>query len=434
MSQRYPNILYIHSHDTGRYVQPYGYAIPTPNIQQLAEEGVLFHQAFCAAPTCSASRACLLTGQYAHSNGMLGLAHRGFSLRDYHQHLVHTLQQAGYYSALIGEQHVSKDPERIGYDHVFKIESHHADVVAPIAREILKQMPSQPFFLSVGFAETHREFPDLPSEQDAQYCLPPPFLPNTPETRQDMAAFRASAWLLDRGIGMVLDTLEELELAENTLVICTTDHGIAFPGAKATLTDHGLGVMLIMRGPGGFSGGQTFDTMVSHLDIFPTICDLLNIEHPTWLQGRSLMPLIRHEKDEIHEILFGEATYHAAYEPQRSARTNRWKYIRRFDERARPVLANIDDSLSKDVWLRYGWQDRPVAQEQLYDLIFDPTEAHNLVNDPTMSIVLDEMRTRLREWMIDTDDPLLCGHVTAPHGAELNDPDQLSPTEPTHIV
>ncbi len=83
LQEQYPNILYLHSHDTGRYVQPYGHAIPTPNIQRLAEQGVLFRKAFCAAPTCSASRACLLTGQYAHSNGMLGLAHRGFSLRDY---------------------------------------------------------------------------------------------------------------------------------------------------------------------------------------------------------------------------------------------------------------------------------------------------------------------------------------------------------------
>ena len=100
-----PNILYLHSHDTGRYVQPYGYAVPTPRIQGLAEEGVLFRQAFCAASTCSASRACLLTGQYAHSNGMLGLAHRGWSLNDYRHHMVHTLrEQAGYHSVLVGEQ------------------------------------------------------------------------------------------------------------------------------------------------------------------------------------------------------------------------------------------------------------------------------------------------------------------------------------------
>ncbi|HYA98698.1 MAG TPA: sulfatase-like hydrolase/transferase [Ktedonobacteraceae bacterium] len=107
----HPNILYIHSHDTGRYVQPYGHAISTPNIQHLAEQGILFRKAFCVAPTCSPSRAGLLTGQYAHCSGMTGLAHRGFSLSDYNQHVVHTLRKAGYYSALIGEEHLSKNPE-----------------------------------------------------------------------------------------------------------------------------------------------------------------------------------------------------------------------------------------------------------------------------------------------------------------------------------
>jgi hypothetical protein len=108
-----PNILYLHSHDTGRYVQPYGYAIATPHIQALAEEGVLFRKAFCAAPTCSPSRASLLTGQHAHTSGMLGLAHRGFSLTTYQQHLLYTLRKEGYQSALIGEEHRPKITGRL---------------------------------------------------------------------------------------------------------------------------------------------------------------------------------------------------------------------------------------------------------------------------------------------------------------------------------
>src|SRR5689334_12947759 len=96
-----PNILYIHSHDTCRYLQPYGHAVPAPNLQRLAEGGVLFRKAFNAAPTCSPSRASLLTGMCPHSNGMLGLAHRGLSPRDYTQHILHTLRPAGYRSTLI---------------------------------------------------------------------------------------------------------------------------------------------------------------------------------------------------------------------------------------------------------------------------------------------------------------------------------------------
>ncbi len=429
-----PNILYIHSHDTGRYVQPYGHAVPTPHIQRLAEEGVLFRQAFCAAPTCSPSRAALLTGQCAHSSGMIGLAHRGFSLHDYRQHIVHTLRGAGYTSTLIGVQHVAQDAGIIGYDRIVPVESNRAEHVAPAAAAFLKSRPSQPFFLSVGFIETHREFHEPGPQEDPRFCLPPHPLPDTPETRRDMAAFKASARVLDWGIGMVLDALEESGLAEDTLVICTTDHGIAFPGMKCNLTDHGIGVMLIMRGPGGFTGGRVIDAMVSHIDIFPTICDLLEIERPPWLQGESLLPLIRGEADEIHEEIFAEVTYHAAYEPQRAVRTRRWKYIRRFDGRDRPVLPNCDDGPSKDVWLQHGWRDRPVATEQLYDLVFDPNETRNLVDDPAMAEVLEEMRGRLERWMRGTDDPLLQGPVPAPPGARANDPDGLSPREPARVI
>ena len=106
-------------------MQPYGQPVPTPNIQRLADQGILFRQAFCAAPTCSASRACLLTGQYGHNNGMMGLAHRGWSLNDYRQHIVHPLRKAGYHSVLIGEQHIAKRPDIIGFDRVEKIDTTH---------------------------------------------------------------------------------------------------------------------------------------------------------------------------------------------------------------------------------------------------------------------------------------------------------------------
>ncbi|MDQ6662262.1 MAG: sulfatase, partial [Chloroflexota bacterium] len=354
--------------------------------------------------------------------------------RDYHQHIVHTLEKVGYYSALIGEQHISKEPGIIGYDRVFKIETNHVASVAPLAIDILRNPPQQPFFLSVGFFETHREFFPPHSSQDANYSLPPSALPDTPQIRQDMAAFKASAESLDRGVGSVLGALEANGLADNTLVICTTDHGLAFPGIKCTLTDQGIGVMLIMRGPGGFTDGKVSDAMVSHIDLFPTVCELLNIEKPHWLQGKSFLPLLQGKVSRINEQIFAEATYHAAYEPQRAVRTERWKYIRRFDDHPGPVLANCDDSPSKDLFLHYGWKERSIAQEQLYDLIFDPDEACNLVGDPSITDVLAEMRNRLEHWMRSTDDPLLRGPVPAPPGAELNDQDQLSPTDPVRIV
>jgi N-sulfoglucosamine sulfohydrolase len=414
-------------------VQPYGYQVPTPNIQLLADQGVLFRQAFCAAPTCSGSRASLLTGRYCHNNGMLGLAHRGWALDDYGHHWVHPLRSAGYHSALIGEQHVSEDPDVIGYDDVIEVQSHHAGDVAPIAIEAIRSAP-EPFFLSVGFFETHRSFAAPTSVRDSLYSLPPPNLPDTPPTRHDMAAFKASARSLDQGIGAVLNGLHQHGLAERTLIICTTDHGLAFPGAKATLFDRGIGVMLLIRGPGGFTGGKVFDAMVSHLDIYPTICDLAGIDQPAWLQGASLMPLIHGQVDALNEAVFAEMTFHAAYQPLRAVRTERSKYIRRFDDYPHPVLANCDDSASKEVLIEAGWADQVVPEEQLFDLVLDPNESNDLSGDPARARELAAMRRRLTEWMEETEDPLLDGPIPAPPGAVLNDPSQRSPNDPVKTV
>jgi arylsulfatase A-like enzyme len=428
-----PNILYIHSHDTGRWVQPYGFQVPTPNIQMLADQGVLFREAFCAAPTCSGSRASLLTGLYCHNNGMFGLAHRGWRLNDYRQHWVHTLRDVGYRSILIGEQHISLDPEAIGYDEVVPVGQNNASFVAPLTIQTLREAPAEPWFMSVGFFETHREFAAPTSVRDTLYSQPPPNLPDTRVTRRDMAEFKASARSLDQGIGAVLHALHDYDLVENTVVICTTDHGVAFPGAKATLFDRGTGVMMIVRGP-GFSPGKVVDAPVSHLDVFPTLCDLSGAEHPDWLQGTSLMPLVRGDVDRLHDAIFSETTFHAAYQPHRAIRTERWKYIRRFDEYPHPVLANCDDSGTKQLLVEAGWGEQEVAEEQLYDLVLDPQEGQNVAADPARAEVLTELRERLENWMRETDDPLLEGPVAPPEGAIVNEQWQVSPDDPVRIV
>ena len=182
----------------------------------LADQGVLFREAFCAAPTCSGSRASLLTGLYCHNNGMFGLAHRGWKLNDYGQHWVHTLRGVGYRSILIGEQHISIDPGVIGYDEVVPVGQNNAAYVAPLTIETLREAPAEPWFMSVGFFETHREFAAPTSVRDTLYSLPPANLPDTPATRRDMAEFKASARSLDQGIGAVLHALHDFGLVENT--------------------------------------------------------------------------------------------------------------------------------------------------------------------------------------------------------------------------
>ena len=172
-------------------------------------------QNFCINPTCSPSRAALLTGCFPHENGMTGLAHRGWSLNDYGRHIIHTLGKENYVSALAGTQHIASHTDKkqawqiIGYDRY--LEGDRCDQ----AISFLQHPPEKPFFLSVGFSETHREFLELAdARDDPRYCRPPAPLPDTRETREDMARFKATARILNQKIGVVLSALDRSGLAD----------------------------------------------------------------------------------------------------------------------------------------------------------------------------------------------------------------------------
>ncbi len=428
---RPPNVVYLNSHDTGRHITPYGSRARTPNLQRLAEQGVLFRQAFNAAPTCSPSRAALCTGQYPHNCGMIGLGHRGF-YSEFDHHLANTLKAAGYETATWGQtdNHMGvksrgKDHTALGYEKLIP----GRDLTGAV--DYLKSGHEKPFFLNVAFSLTHREGRGFATsrqpEDDPRYTRPPSPLPDTARVREDWAHFLSDAAALDREMGRVIDAVDAGGLGENTLIIATTDHGVAFPGMKCNLTAHGCGVFLIMRGPGGFAGGMVIDGMVSHVDVFPTVCELADVRPPAWLDGTSMMPLVRGNKAQIHDAIYAEVTYHAAYEPIRAIRTPRYVYIRRFDTRRRPVLANIDASPSKDEWLEKGYAEREHYVEALFDVFYDPEEMNNLAGDPAHAAVLNDLSARLNKWMRETKDPLLKGPVPLPAGAWANSQDDIHP-------
>lgn len=437
------NILYLHTHDSGRYVQPYGYAVPTPNLMALAQRGVIFRHCYAAAPTCSPSRAAMLTGQNAHASGMLGLAHRGFALRDPSQHLAHHLQRHGCETVLCGVQHVTVDSRvaELGYERVLQGDERHArdDVPANIRRDLpnahavadyLKTSKDRPFFLSYGMIATHRVFPEAADDIDPNVVQPPAPLPDTALTRRDMAKFMTSARYADDCLGIILEALRESGLEDDTCVVFTTDHGIAFPGMKCHLYDSGIGVALIMAFPGTQHQGTCLDALVSHLDVYPTLCDAAGVEKPAWLEGASMMPLLTGDAERIREEIFAEVTYHAAYEPMRCIRTERYKYIRYYDDFEFMVKPNIDDGHSKQFLLRHGLEERPHDEaEMLFDLYYDPAERRNLAHDPAHADIRRDLAARLRDWMEATQDPLLHGYVPKPDGARVNIKHGLHPNE-----
>ena len=202
---------------------------------------------------------------------------------------------------------------------------------------------------------------------------------------------------------------------------------------KCNLTDHGMGVMLILKGPGGFTGGQVVDGLTSHIDVFPTVCDVAGLAAPQWLQGVSLRPLVG-GADSVRDAVYGEINYHVCYEPQRALRTDRWKYIRRLHERACPVLPDCDDGQSKDYLIKNGWSKREEAEERLYDVLFDPHEEHNVATDPAYADVLKDMRQQMHTWREKTGDPLLSEPIfVPPETAQIADPEDRSPrSAPSH--
>lgn len=292
------------------------------------------------------------------------------------------------------------------------------------------QSPQKPFFLSVGIDEPHRNNiarPDInigsesalfsktrfydPERLDSRYVAPPPYLPDHPKIRQDVASLHEGVRIMDEYMGRVLYSLENYGCDENTLVIVTTDHGIEFPGGKKCLSDQGLGVMLLMRDNGLFSGGKVVDALNSQLDLYPTVLEAAGLQVPQGLAGKNLSPLVSGEVSKLHDHLFAEQTYHETLEPLRSIRTERYKLVLRHDSIG-PRLRH--DGPTCPIMEQYGYYDRPIGNVELFDLYLDPLEACSRAGDPALAKIRVELETKLRTWMRESQDPFPSGIFPKP--------------------
>ncbi|MEW9108078.1 MAG: sulfatase [Cytobacillus gottheilii] len=444
------NVIYIHTHDSGKVLSPYGYDVPTPALQQFAEEATIFRQAYCVGPTCSPSRAGLLTGMYPHSNGMYGLSQRGFQLHDYNQHLVNFLKKQDYHTVLCGIQHEAgsytdhkNGANMIGYDQditsdnsglteqeLVKWDYENANQV----REWLQQTDKdKPFFLSYGMFATHRKFPEEAHEDhqafDPKYVMPPYPMSDDKRIREDYTGYLNSATWANESFKIVIDALKEEGLYDNSIIIFTTDHGLAFPFGKCTLYDTGIGVSLIMRVPGSNMIGEEVEGLVSQVDIFPTLCELLEIEKPSYLQGVSFAEMFKVMDHEVRDEIFAEINYHTSYEPARSIRTKRYKYIKYYDENYLKInRTNIDNSPTKTLFHENGLEEAVKPHEGLYDLMYDPGERNNLAGVERYNTILEEMRQKLHDHQVKTNDPILSGHFKIEEGWKVNRAETYNPS------
>ena len=413
-----PNILLITTHDLGTHLGCYGWdpALPTPNLDRLASEGVRFENHFCTAPYCSPSRGSIITGKYPHVNGLMGLVNLGWDIPDANTFLPAAMKRAGYEPVLFGLQHVAEDPTRLGYDHVSERGKYGCRAVVPMVLDYLGRRPHQPqrpFFIETGFSEVHRRYGGLEQipvrEEDIR---PLPFLKDTPGLRMDMAMFYENIRRMDQAVGGLMGGLESLGLTKNTLVVFTTDHGIAFPRAKATLYDPGIRTTLLMRWPEGLRGGRSIPALVSNVDLFATLVEIAHGTLPDGCNGQPFLSVLRDESAEARTVVFAEKNT-SPDDIKRCIRTTRYKYIRNYSQGPQLLLpADIETSATRRDMGDDHLSPRPSVE--LYDLADDPWEQVNLAGQDAYGTVEEDMDARLQRVLERTQDPVLCGTIPRP--------------------
>lgn len=415
-----PNILMITCHDIGQHLGCYGVdTVQTPNLDRLAALGVRFQNFYATSSVCSPARGSLHTGRYPQSNGLMGLTHSPWwwKINKSERHSAAILKNLGYATYLIGFNHIDADTHRLGYDNVLSKERKAPETVAATQTLILYSTEKdKPWFAKVGFTEVHRPFTHGKDSSHGVYV--PPWLQDTEDIRDDLAAFQATINYFDDRVGEILDTLEASDSAENTLVIMTSDHGIPYPGAKWTVRKAGIEVPLIIYQPGtAFTKGKVFPALMSHVDVLPTVLDYMGETIPSEMQGHSLMDVILNEDAEFpRQMAFSQYTPEMKRDnTSRSVITDRYHLIRYFDA-GRSVDYPVD--VQPQVFASHEQRCKTKGTRpflQFYDIVQDPFELNDIGGLPECKEIIAELSNAMLVWMESVGDPLLNGPLKTPY-------------------
>ncbi len=415
-----PNILWITSEDNGaEWMGCYGNEqSQTPRLDSLAEEGIRFDHAYSNAPVCAVARSTILRGAYSVTTGTQHMRSR-HPIPDRFKAYVTYLRDKGYYCTNASKT----DYNFAGNDKKFWDDCS--------GRAHYKNRPKDaPFFSVINLTVSHEsslfKFKNQPAKNtrlDPSEVNVPPYLPDLPEIRADIAAYYDIVTNLDTQVGKLLDDLEKAGLKENTIVFYYADHGGVLPRGKRYLYDSGVRVPMMVRVPEALRGmspfepGAVVEEPVSFVDLAPTVLSLAGIEKPNQMQGRMLLGSGREApaKDEM-EFLYGDR-FDELYGMRRGLTDGKWKYIRRFvpHSPAAPYSIYQFGQAGWTAW-RAAWKagkldgkfasiwepGQPV--EELYDLEADRWEVSNLAGDPAHSAKLESMRAKLRSTMVSVRD------------------------------
>ncbi|MEL1249285.1 sulfatase family protein [Aurantiacibacter gilvus] len=436
-----PNFLLIVFEDMSPHIGAYGDPVAqTPVLDAFASQAVLFEAAFTTAGVCAPSRAALAMGVPQQMIGAQQMrVSSGVLLEDgarlpytavppaYVKAYPELLRRAGYYTTNNGKTDYQLDFSFHGGPFTIWDDS---DAAHPWRG----RAEGQPFFAMVNIMETHESWtfpldlqPDAhpmaarlgaqlrealtgrPPVHDPDDVEVPPFLPDTPLVRAELAQMLDNIHYYERTVAQLLAELEQDGLAENTIVIVTTDHGDGIPRAKRSLYDSGLHVPLMVRWPDGRGAGTRDGQLVSFVDVAPTILQLAGEEVPDWMAGRVFLgPAAGLERGYVYAAM---DRHDSQPDFARAVRDHRWKYIRNF-ERGRPFFRHLafrDMQRSmQELWrlndagqlppriAQYFYSPRP--EEELFDTWADPHEMTNLAQDQRYARVLQRMRAALARY------------------------------------
>ncbi len=433
MQLQQPNIVYFVCHDLGRHLGIYDALVHSPHLDAFARSGTTFSQAYCNSPCCSPSRACAMTGRYAQSTGAIGLSHMGWSLPQSESTLTEYLQAGGYETAHAGLAH-----ERLPGENAYEVEMEkewddwHAHRAVDHAIEYLQSRErSRPFYLNIGTQQVHDSAWKLADELyggavPAQDVHVPMQIPDTDASRHALGQFQASIRFLDTHFQRLLDALDANGYAENTIVVFTTDHGMAGLRSKGTLYDHGTETALMLRGP-GIPEGQRSSDLIQNIDLLPTLMEACALPVPESVEGRSFWPLLQGETYQAHDAIFIERNFHGQskgggvpgyedrYDPVRSIRTKDFHYLLHLKPEANRHQWHSfeipEDYTSGGKGLHGAWPefDRERGEEELYHVAVDPLENFDVSQRPEFRHIKAELKARLMDWMTERGDFALSG-------------------------
>lgn len=430
----HPNIILIIADDMnwddcGAYGHP---AIRTPNIDALAKQGIRFDHGYVTTSSCSPSRASIITGRYPHNTGAEQLH---WDLPNGTVTFVQELKAAGYYTAAAGKWHMG--------NHI----KHHFDVINQAdnsgfqlptgtgkqSTKMVAQQPSgcedwiptlkarpkdKPFFMWFAALDPHRAYTEGALEPPHQLSdvRVPPHLPDVPDVREDLRQYYDEIGRLDLYVGYVVAELEAQGITDNTVILFISDNGRPFPRDKTTLYEGGIKTPWIVKWPAQVKSGSITKSLVSTVDIAPTIAELAGLAPSANFVGKSFLYILKGDDIEIRPYAFGEDHWHDYEDHARAIFNQRWKLIRNdyVDLPATPS-ADAGRSLTWRAMQKLKNQgnltqaqlncfETPRPQYELFNLEEDPYELNNLAYDAQHAEIRNELLKELEDWSIKTGD------------------------------